>query len=318
MGRYRRMIVKDSWYHIINEGISNHAIFESTSQRNVFFELLDDITRTYRLEIHAYALLTNEYQLLLRTADSNLSEAMRYLNCVFTQRYNRGNKRFGPLFRGRYKAILINADMFLHQVSRYIHWIPVKNGLSPKPDHYAWSSCRAYVGKEVAPTWLNRTHILQRFCEAIPEKQYKEYLDYGVDGVLEKIYANNRSFPILGPESFKNQIIEQLQNHNISYADLQGTCQKPSISEILEFVSEFFGENSLPKKIPENTVRNISMILCREIGGYSLKQIAEKFNINQHRSISVIINRTRKYIKNNSDLYELFQSLSIQINDHLC
>jgi hypothetical protein len=35
---------------------------------------------------------------------------MRHINGLYTQRYNRLNKTDGPLFRGRYKAILVEAD----------------------------------------------------------------------------------------------------------------------------------------------------------------------------------------------------------------
>jgi hypothetical protein len=38
---------------------------------------------------------------------------MRHIDGVYTQRFNRYHKRVGPLFRGRYKAILIDADVYL-------------------------------------------------------------------------------------------------------------------------------------------------------------------------------------------------------------
>ena len=50
-----------------------------------------------------------------------------------TQRYNRLEKTDGPLFRGRYKAILIEADCYFLNVSRYIHLNPVVAGMVSKP-----------------------------------------------------------------------------------------------------------------------------------------------------------------------------------------
>ncbi len=43
-----------------------------------------------------------------------------------TQRYNRLRKTDGPLFRGRYKAILVDKDAYLLQLSRYIHRNPIE------------------------------------------------------------------------------------------------------------------------------------------------------------------------------------------------
>ncbi len=51
---------------------------------------------------------------------------MRHIDGVYTQRFNRAHKRDGPLFRGRYKAILIDAYEYLAAVVRYIHLPPVK------------------------------------------------------------------------------------------------------------------------------------------------------------------------------------------------
>ena len=51
---------------------------------------------------------------------------MRHINGVYTQRYNRLKRTDGPLFRGRYKAIVVDEDAYLLQVSRYIHRNPLE------------------------------------------------------------------------------------------------------------------------------------------------------------------------------------------------
>ena len=68
----------------------------------------------------------NHYHLLVETPLGNLDRIMRHINGVYTQRYNRLKKTDGPLFRGRYKAILVDEDSYLLQVSRYIHRNPVE------------------------------------------------------------------------------------------------------------------------------------------------------------------------------------------------
>ena len=62
----------------------------------------------------------NHYHLLLETPNANLSRIMRHFNGVYTQRHNRLKHTDGPLFRGRYKAILVDKDAYLLQLSRYI------------------------------------------------------------------------------------------------------------------------------------------------------------------------------------------------------
>ncbi len=55
-------------------------------------------------------LMTNHYHLLIETSDGNISLGMRQLNGVYTQFFNKGNRKTGHLFQGRYKAILIQKD----------------------------------------------------------------------------------------------------------------------------------------------------------------------------------------------------------------
>ena len=67
----------------------------------------------------------DHYHLLIEPPEANLGRIMRHINGVYTQRHNRMKKTDGSLFRGRYKAILVDADNYLLQLSRYIHRNPI-------------------------------------------------------------------------------------------------------------------------------------------------------------------------------------------------
>lgn len=54
--------------------------------------------------------MNNHYHLLIETPIANLGRIMRHINGVYTQCYNRMKKTDGSLFRGRYKAILVDKD----------------------------------------------------------------------------------------------------------------------------------------------------------------------------------------------------------------
>jgi len=68
----------------------------------------------------------DHYEAYLETPKANLGRIMHHVNGVFTQRYNRMRKTDGPLFRGRYKSILVDEDAYLLQLSRYIHRNPIE------------------------------------------------------------------------------------------------------------------------------------------------------------------------------------------------
>ena len=60
------------------------------------------------------------------TPGGNLQKFMQRLNTSYTVFFNRRHRRSGHLFQGRYKAILIDVDSYLLELSRYLHLNPVR------------------------------------------------------------------------------------------------------------------------------------------------------------------------------------------------
>ena len=83
----------------MNRGQDRKQIFYNDKHRELFLEMLDQIHKRYQVEIHAYCLMGNPYHLLVRTPLGNISRAMRHLNGIYTQRFNKQQKTDGPLFR---------------------------------------------------------------------------------------------------------------------------------------------------------------------------------------------------------------------------
>lgn len=133
MPRPLRIHFPNAWYHVMNRGAGGQKIFKNNIHRTMFLELLEECHRMFNLKICAYCLMDNHYHLLVSTPDANLSRVMRHINGVYTQKFNRLLKIDGPLFRGRYKAQLVDDDCYQLIVSRYIHLNPVEAGLVNKP-----------------------------------------------------------------------------------------------------------------------------------------------------------------------------------------
>jgi REP element-mobilizing transposase RayT len=152
-----------AFYHIMNRGQSGRKIFLEDQGRQSFLDLLTDIVRLWKVEIFAYCLMDNHYHLLLSTPAGVLSRPMRHLDGIYTQRFNRLHHRDGRLFRGRYKAILVDAEEYFLSVVRYIHKNPLGAGLVSDIDRYRWSSHRGYLNKTQCPEWLDTRSVLSRF-----------------------------------------------------------------------------------------------------------------------------------------------------------
>ncbi len=72
------------------------------------------------------------------------------LSCVKVigkYRKRKKGKKEGQLFRGRYKAELVDGDSHLLEVLRYIHRNPVRAGIVKTLNDYPWSSYHGYLSK---------------------------------------------------------------------------------------------------------------------------------------------------------------------------
>jgi Transposase IS200 like len=67
----------------------------------------------------------NHYHLQLESCEANLSQVIHWLNVSYSVWFNRKYGRAGPLFQGRFKAILHEPTEGL-RINRYIHLNPVR------------------------------------------------------------------------------------------------------------------------------------------------------------------------------------------------
>ena len=151
MSRPLRIQYPDAFYHVTSRGNELRDVFLSQRDRDKFLSYLESAVERYHAVIHVYCLMDNHYHLLLETPAGNLSQIMHHINGAYTTYFNTKRFRSGHLFQGRYKAILVDADEYEKELSRYIHLNPVRAGIVGRPEEYEWSSYRYYTVKRKAP-----------------------------------------------------------------------------------------------------------------------------------------------------------------------
>src|SRR6266511_4267743 len=181
MARPLRIEYPGAYYHITSRGNERKAIFRDDEDRVKFLELLGRAVEEFYIRLHGYVLMSNHYHILLETPNGNLNRALRYINGVYTQAFNRRHKRVGHLFQGRYKAILVDKDSYLLELSRYIHLNPWRVKRSMDTIKYPWCSLRSYFGARAAPAWL----IVRDVMSQLGSKGKRGYRQFVVDGIKE-------------------------------------------------------------------------------------------------------------------------------------
>jgi putative transposase len=108
MARPLRIQFPGGLYHVTARGNGRQTLFADDIDRERFLIVLTQVVARYRLLCHAHCLMGNHYHLLLETPDANLSRAMRQLNGVYSQAFNRRHERPGHVLEGRYHAQVVD------------------------------------------------------------------------------------------------------------------------------------------------------------------------------------------------------------------
>ncbi|MBI2089114.1 MAG: transposase [Deltaproteobacteria bacterium] len=289
MARPLRIEYPGAYYHIMNRGLSRRNIFLEDKGRGQFLDLLSDISRLWKIEIFAYCLMDNHYHLLLQTPKGGLARAMRHLDGIYTQRFNRAHHRDGPLFRGRYKAILIDAEEYFLSVVRYIHQNPLQARVVSDMDRYRWSSHRGYLYQGECPQWLNTRSVLSRFGHL---REYREFMRSEMEKEVVDFYKGPYQRPILGDRGFVEWVRERVGER------ARVEEEKPEsrrvfglgLEQIARATAKVYGrrleELKRKRRGEQNEARSMAMYLCRSLGGHKHSEIGRVLGLEKTSSVS--------------------------------
>ncbi len=139
MARQLRIEYPGALYHVTSRGNEKKDIFRSIKDREKFLSYLSSAWERHGAVFHAWCLMSNHFHLMIETPEGNLSRIMKHINGSYTTYFNVKHKRAGHLLQGRYKAVLVQADTYAAELSRYIHLNPVRAKMVPSPEEYQWS-----------------------------------------------------------------------------------------------------------------------------------------------------------------------------------
>jgi REP element-mobilizing transposase RayT len=86
-----------------------------------FCLLIQEGIERFGHRIHAFCLMRNHVHLAVQVGNISLSRILQNLSFPYTRWVNGRQSRTGHLFQGRYRAILVDGDVYLKELTRYIH-----------------------------------------------------------------------------------------------------------------------------------------------------------------------------------------------------
>jgi putative transposase len=268
---------------VTSRGNERKNIVWSDKDRGLFLWVLAQTLEEYRVVCHAWVLMDNHYHLLLETPEANLSRAMRHFNGIYTQKFNRSNRRTGHLFQGRFKALLVEKGTHLLELCRYVVLNPVRARMVKHPKEWKWSSYRAMAGMVKKERWLTTDWVLGHFGSkrSKAEKLYRKFVQDGMKA--KKSPWEDLSGIYYGGEGLKKRIKGLLRRkEDLEIPMFQKRLERRGAEKVLERITRIFKvkvEEVLRVTRRPNEARDAAVWLVWKESGLSLKKIGVRLGV---------------------------------------
>lgn len=285
MTRQLRLQYPGAVYHIMSRGDRRNAIYRDDIDRQTFLDLLAKEAIQQRWRIYAYCLMGNHYHLLIGTPDGNLVAGMRRLNGVYTQVFNKRHGLVGHVLQGRYKSIIVERDVYLLELARYIVLNPVRGNLVQRVQDWRWSSYRMTAGIVTSQHWMSDGEILGRFGDdrLRARHRYQEFVHDGVGAPSPWQHLRGQIF--LGTEYFLQEMeaaAKAMSIEGVPRAHLLPA--RPGVEAMLEAVAESFGvDHAAVEGRCHQAAFQMWVYLMRRVANQSLRVVARRAGVSPGR-----------------------------------
>ena len=182
-------------------------IFDDERDYRRFVALFGNVLQEFDIKCWNYCLMPNHFHATLQPTAPNLSEAIRHVNGVYAQRWNKRHNHVGHVFQGRFKDQIVQREGHLVALCRYVARNPVRANLVTSPEHWEWSSYAATIGLRAAPSFLSIASTLEQFGpgdESMLQARFRDFVCGDPDEVLEERFRSNER--IVGDLLFKKTL----------------------------------------------------------------------------------------------------------------
>lgn len=325
MARPLRIDYPDAYYHVTCRGNERKNIFRDDQDRSVFLERLCVSLEIYTVRLHAYVLMDNHFHLIVQTPKGNLSELMRHFNVSYTGFYNRRHRRTGHLYQGRFKAIVVDADNYLLELSRYVHLNPVRiasiQRLGIKEQlrylqNYPWSSLGGYFSYAERKRWVVYDEVLGQVGGS--RQSYSRFVEEGLQRGYLTPWENLQGQVVLGKEGFWEKLKKPWVKESGS------TKEQPSLrgllriepEEILKEAAGYFKlrpEELSRKRGGYQDRRALVMELMHRYGGIKQEQIGKICGDVDYTLVSRERRRLRENMVHDSRLRKCYRDIEARL-----
>jgi putative transposase len=140
------MPVPGGTLHVVARCNNREFYFSTADDFALLLAHLREMIRTFDVTLYAYTLMSNHIHLILQTPTHEaLGRPLRWVLTETARAFHKARGRRGHFWERRYRAVLIEDELYALAALRYLDRNPVRAGLVADPTTYPWSSCAAYA-----------------------------------------------------------------------------------------------------------------------------------------------------------------------------
>lgn len=211
MPRSPRLLLPQSFYHIITRGNNRNIVFKFDIDYLYFLNLISKYKRELPFDLYHYCLMPNHTHLLIQTKRANdFSLFMKKLNLSYFHYFKKHYGWVGHFWQDRFKSQPVGKDRYFIQCGKYIELNPVRANLVSKPEEYYYSSYRYYTQGEKNDL-ITTDFLYQDLGETNFQKQ-KKYKEI----VISDIVVNNYDKSVWGSKRQRYNEVRKIKYHRRS------------------------------------------------------------------------------------------------------
>lgn len=190
MPRQHRLLLSQSYYHIMTRGNNRHIVFRNDGDYYYYMNLVKRFKSELPFDLYHYCLMPNHVHLLIKTKNADdFSLFMKKINLAYFHHYRKMYNWVGHFWQDRFKSQPIGKDEYFIQCGKYIELNPVRAGLVKQPQDYQYSSYNYYTGS--AANNLITTDIFYDLLGDNPIDRHNKYQEIIIDDIIEETYKRN-------------------------------------------------------------------------------------------------------------------------------
>jgi len=256
--------------------------------------------------------------MIIETPEKNLSKIMHYLNSSYTTYTNIKRKRSGHLFQGRYKAIVVDKDSYLLELSRYLHLNPVRANMVEKPEQYPYSSYNSFVSDN-KQSIVNASVTLEMFAKSEKEarKRYRTFVEDALGEAAESPLKRVYGGMILGGEVFIRNVLSRLGSEQIEKAEVshrKALHASMGVEETIDMMCAHYGVTREELTRRSSEARNACIYLLKKHTCASNGEIGEMFGGLTYSAVTKISQAFAKRMEEDRKLREMVAGIVAEIS----